>query len=89
MPVYACLRGDCDNLALTESNCFSLSDSRGSNWLCFETTLTDLSDPGLLLGQTILAQQKLAALSQATHGTQVSMHDCAGIEELRQALSNP
>ena len=86
MPVYACLRGDCDNLALAE-NCFVLEDYQGRNWLCFETSLTDLSDPGPLIGETIVAQQKLGSLSGASHGTQVSMLVCDSVEELRRNLN--
>jgi hypothetical protein len=81
------LEGDCDNLALTEANCFALSDSQGRDWLCFETTMRDLSDAELYIGQTVLAQQKLSKLGQAAGGTQVSMHDCRDIGELNEALS--
>jgi hypothetical protein len=87
MPVYACMRGDCNNLALSEDNCFALSDARGRDWLCFETALKNLDDSGPLIIETLVAQRKLSLLGQAAEGTQISMHDCQDMDELRKVLS--
>jgi hypothetical protein len=88
MPVYACFRGDCDNMALTEDNCFAVQDFQSRNWLCFETTANNLLAPETLIFQTVKAQQLLKRLGQASEGTQCSMHDCQDIDELKQALTN-
>jgi hypothetical protein len=86
MPVYACFRGDCDNLALTEAECFAVRDSQERNWLCFQTTAKDLLGPEALIFPTVVAQQKLSKLGLAVEGTKCSMHDCRDVQELRRAL---
>jgi hypothetical protein len=42
MPVFACYRGDCANLATEQSNCFVLQDALGKNWLCVQTDLAKI-----------------------------------------------
>jgi hypothetical protein len=47
MPVYACYRGDCANLAHFEEShrpVFVAKDALGRDWLCVESALSELGE---------------------------------------------
>jgi hypothetical protein len=81
MPNYACLRGDCEGIALTEEDCFVLRDDRGRDWLCF-----DESDRGDTLDPMWSAQIKLGKLGLASKGTQLACIECDSVDQLKLEL---
>jgi len=90
MPVYACYRGDCDNLALQQGGrtCFLAKDAFGREWVCVETDLKEIPGNGLPGGAPEVLRVQAAAHRQGFSGggTSVSWIDCPDEGELRRRL---
>jgi hypothetical protein len=86
MPIFVCLRGDCDNIAFTEDNCFAMQDTQNRNWICYQTGSDELPDLAIQAATLMTIQHKLAKQGLATNGSASATHLCAGVNELREAL---
>lgn len=88
MPVYQCYRGDVDNLPLTETNVFFLTDDQGRRWVCRETGLPDLSqvDPIQYALEITPVQQLSHKAGHSRTGSAVVLMDCENREQLRAEL---
>jgi len=87
MPVYACLRGDCSNLATLEPGCFVLADATGREWLCYETDLPELTGE---MPQQILDMLRAQLLAHkhghSAEGSTTALYLAADRENLARQL---
>jgi uncharacterized protein (DUF433 family) len=89
MPVYACYRGDCDNLAYQQPGptVFVAEDALGRRWLCVETELTQI--PATLPGtvpEMLVAQSAAHGCGLSAEGTELLMVNCPDEGSLRRQL---
>ena len=72
MAEFVCLRGDCDNYALTKDNCFVVQDELGRDWLCYETEniIDEIDD---VKEQVTQMQERCYSLGMAGEGTSISV----------------
>ena len=85
MPDYFRFRGDCDDLALQQAGVFSVEDTIGRNWICFEGS-SQTSEIDILMD--IQRLQRAAHLKGfSNEGTTLVRINCANIEELKQRLA--
>jgi len=83
-PLFGCFRGDCDNAALETVGAFSVRDSKGRNWLCFEPDEGHESATIVIEGMRL--QQSLHAQSMSNEGTEIREVRCRDREELAVEL---
>jgi uncharacterized protein (DUF433 family) len=90
MPIYLCYRGDCDNLAYQQAGRppFVAVDALGREWLCVETTLTEMPTEFLPGSAAEMLEAQGAAHRQglSLEGTSVSLYDCPDDDSLRRRL---
>lgn len=90
MPIFACYRGDCNNLSYQQAgrSLFLAVDALGQEWLCVETTLAEI--PTEFMPESAIemmdAQGKAHKHGLSVEGTSVSLFDCPNEESLRRRL---
>jgi hypothetical protein len=86
---YKCLRGDSENLALTEPYSFVVQDAKGRNWICYPVSREDVEKLSLLdqVGDVKEADAKLRKHGLAGEGTEVRVYFCRDEEDLRERLA--
>lgn len=87
MPVYACYRGDCANLAIDEANCFILQDALGNDWVCVETSSSEIpADPGAPVTDMLRAQGLAHKYGLSAEGSTIRMMVAADVKDLASRL---
>ncbi len=90
MPIFLCYRGDCDNLAYQQAGRppFVAVDALGREWLCVESTLTEMPTEFLPGGAAELMEAQGAAQRQglSVEGSSVRLSDCPDDDSLRRRL---
>ena len=73
---YKCLRGDCENLGLTEPDSFVVEDARGRNWICHPVSEEDAEQRNLLdhLADTKAADAALSKHGLSRRGTEIRVY---------------
>lgn len=85
---YKCLRGDSENLDLTEPDSFAVEDSKGRNWICWPVTKDDV-ERLTLLDHVVDVMQANAALKRqgiSSKGTEIRVYFCQNEAELQEKL---
>jgi hypothetical protein len=86
---YKCLRGDSENLGITEPFSFVVHDARGRNWICYPVSHQDVERLSLR-DHVIDVAQADAALRKSgisRRGTEMRVHFCGDNAELREKLA--
>ena len=86
---YKCLRGDSENLGLTEPDSFVMEDANGRNWICFPVSREDVAKL-TLLDHVADVQQADAALGKhgmSETGTELRIYFCRHHYELHHKLA--
>jgi uncharacterized protein (DUF433 family) len=87
MPVYACYRGDCSNLALDEPDCIVLPDALGREWLCVRTEPAEIPDDlDSRLSPLLRAQALAHKLGLSAEGSNLTLLSAPDDEGLAREL---
>lgn len=91
MPVYACFRGDCDNLAHEQpgSQVFITSDTEGRHWLCVDTGLAEIPPFHDLAFDVARVQQLAHRHGFSFEGTEARWFVLPDQIQLRKKLARP
>ena len=86
---YKCLRGDSENLGLTEPYSFVVQDANGENWICYPVSREDVETLSLLdhVVDVMQADAKLREHGLSNHGTETRVYFCQDVSELREKLA--
>ena len=86
---YKCLRGDSENLGLTEPHSFVVQDARERNWICYPVSREDVEKLNLLdhVADVMKADAMLSKLGLSGQGTEVRVYFCQDEAELREKLA--
>jgi len=86
---YKCLRGDNENLALTEPDSFIVHDAKARDWICYPVNAGDAAMLNLLDHVTDVqaADASLRKQGMLKHGTEVRVYFCKDDAELREKLA--
>ena len=85
---YKCLRGDSENLGLTEPDSFAVEDAKGRNWICYPVSEEDVEKLNLLdhVADAMVADAALSRHGLSQQGTKVRVYFCEDEGELREKL---
>jgi hypothetical protein len=85
---YKCLRGDCENLGLTEPDSFVVRDARARTWICHPVSEEDVETLSLLdcAADTMAGDAALRKLGLSRQGTEVRVYYCEDEQELTEKL---
>jgi hypothetical protein len=86
---YKCLRGDSENLGLTEPDSFIVHDAKGRDWICYPVNAGDVAMLNLLdhVADVLAADAALRRHGMLEHGTEVRVYFCEDDAELREKLA--
>lgn len=86
---YKCLRGDSENLGLTEPFSFVVQDASGKDWICYPVSRADVEKLSLLdhVVDAMQADTKLREHGLSDHGTETRLCFCQDVSELREKLA--
>ena len=86
---YKCLRGDSENLGLTEPHSFVVQDARGRNWIRYPVSREDAEKLNLLdhVADVVKADATLSKHGLSGQGTEVRVYFCQDEAELREKLA--
>ena len=86
---YKCLRGDNENLALTEPDSFIVHDAKARDWICYPVNAGDAAMLNLLDHVTDVqaADASLRKQGMLKHGTEVRVYFCKDDADLRERLA--
>jgi hypothetical protein len=86
---YKCLRGDSENLALTEPDSFIVHDAKARDWICYPVNAGDAAMLNLLdhLTDVQAADASLRKQGMFKQGTEVRVYFCKDNADLRKKLA--
>ena len=86
---YKCLRGDNENLGLTEPDSFAMEDAQGRSWICHPVNREDVEKLTLLdhVADVRQADAALEKLGWSKDGTEIRVYFCRHWYELHHKLA--
>jgi hypothetical protein len=93
MPVYDCYRGQAEGMALEREGCFTIRDTQGRDWLCFESnlpTLAEVDKNALMQDRAKEIAERIARMwAVGVKLSTASCHivECAAIDDLPALLA--